>query len=98
MQITESAGLLSTSQLITRHSLQPDSEMPLGEVGMDVDGGGGNKRLSLGKLGPEGRTAHIWRELAGDLRGMLPTEDAMAGERGMLAWLRGVADKAFGEE
>jgi len=94
-QLTESAGLLSTSQLIIRHSLQPGDQKPLEDDGMDVDGGG-KRRVSLGKLGPEGRAAHTLRELAGDLRGMLPVDEDLVGGKGLLVWLRGVAEMAFG--
>jgi len=62
----------------------------------DADGSGGKKRVSLGKLEPEGRVAHVLRELAGDLRGMLPVDEA--GGEGMLVWLRSVADRTFTAE
>ena len=98
VQITESSALLSTSQLIIRQSLlEPVDSRLMENEGMDVDSGE-KRRVSLGKMGAEGRTAHVLRELVGDLRGMLPVNDALNGERGMLAWLRGVADKAFGSD
>jgi len=93
-QIAESAALLSTSQLVVRQSIQPDDQKPLDDDGMDVDGGG-KSRMSIGKLGPEGRAAHLLRELAGDLREMLTVDETVAGGKGLLVWLRGVADKSF---
>ena len=95
-QITESCMLLSTSQLMIRHDLQPDKEKAVVDDRMEVNGGG-KKRVSLGKLGPEGRASHVLGELIADLRGMFPIkgESAISGTKGVLVWLGGIAEKAF---
>jgi len=95
MQISEITAVLSTAQLVTRHALSPTDDM---EHDVDPDtssgggGGGGKRRVSLGKVGG---SLGILRELEMDLVGMLGGEGA--GAEGVVGWLRGVVENAFGE-
>lgn len=91
LQIAEMSALLSTAQLITRHATVPSEELEGGD--MDVDAGG--RRRSRSSIGKSKSKVGVLRELEIDLYGMLGGESG--GAEGLIGWLRGVVEGAFGE-
>ena len=107
-QLSESTALLSTAQLILRHSAHPH-DPPMNEEEMELDGntsvGGGG----VGSVGPSGGGGGGKRRISlaklgpADREGHVLRElesdlrgllpDYERGERGVMVWLRGVVDR-----
>ncbi|RXK38973.1 hypothetical protein M231_03703 [Tremella mesenterica] len=78
-QFTEAAALLSTAQLVGRHSLLPRNTSEDDDMELEIEDrkSGGDKE------------GHVLRELEGDLLGLLD------GGKGLMGWLRVVAERSF---
>lgn len=79
----ELTALLSTAQILTRHTLFPDDSTEDMDMKMDDDN---RRRASLNNGG-------VLKELTGDLMTLLGGEDA--GSEGVLGWLRKLVWKTF---
>lgn len=79
----ELTSLLSTAQILTRHTLYPDEELDDMDVKMGDDS---RRRTSLNNGG-------VVKELTGDLMTLLGGEDA--GSEGVLGWLRRLVWRTF---
>ncbi|ORY28766.1 hypothetical protein BCR39DRAFT_533736 [Naematelia encephala] len=93
-QLSESALLLSSAQLLVRRELLPNDEEG-SEMDMDVDSG--KRRTSLGKMGEKERARAVLRELEDDLRGVLGVDEyePLGGIKG---FLREAVRRELGEE